>query len=102
MGGKEATPVLTLAAAQKEFESEDIYLNTASIGLPPRRAIDAINLAVETWRTGRAEAADYDPVVDRARRHFAQLVDTSPDRVAIGNQVSTFSALVASALPAGA
>jgi selenocysteine lyase/cysteine desulfurase len=94
--------VLSLDAAQKEFEPAGIYVDTATIGLPPRRAVDALHEAIEAWRTGRAEAADYDPVVDRARRQFAGLVNTTPDRVAIGNQVSTFTALVASALRNGA
>ena len=91
-----------MEAAKKEFEPTGIYVNTASIGLPPRRAVDALNGAVETWRTGRAEAAGYDELVNRARQRFAALVGTTPDRVAIGNQVSTFTALVASALPDGA
>jgi selenocysteine lyase/cysteine desulfurase len=93
---------LSLEAAQKEFEPEGVYVNTATIGLPPRRALEVLHDAIEAWRTGRAEAAEYDHVVNRARQRFASLVSTSPDRVAIGNQVSTFSALVASALPAGA
>jgi selenocysteine lyase/cysteine desulfurase len=93
---------LSLEAAQKEFEPEGVYVNTATIGLPPRRALQALHHAAEAWRTGRAEAADYDDVVNCARGRFAGLVSTSPERVAIGNQVSTFSALVASALPAGA
>jgi len=93
---------LSLEAARKEFEPAGIYLNTASIGLPPRRAVEALNEAIETWRTGRAEAAGYDAVIDRARERFATLVGTTPQRVAIGNQVSTFSALVATALPDGA
>ena len=93
---------LSLDAAQKEFEPAGVYLNTASIGLPPRRAVEALDDAVAAWRTGRAEAAGYDAVVARARRLFAALVGTAPERVAIGNQVSTFSALVASALPDGA
>ena len=79
-----------------------MYVNTASIGLPPRRVAKAVDDALEVWRTGRAEAADYDAIVDRARRRFAGLVGVSPDRVAIGNQVSTFSGLVAAALPDGA
>jgi len=41
-------------------------------------------------------------VVNRARHLFASLVGTTPERVAIGNQVSTFTALVATALPDGA
>ena len=94
--------MLTVNDAQTEFEPVGIYVNTASIGLPPRRSIAALNAAVETWRTGRAEAADYDELIDRARRLFAGLVGVTPDRVAIGNQVSTFTALVAAALPDGA
>jgi selenocysteine lyase/cysteine desulfurase len=40
-------------------------------------------------------------LIDRARRIFASLVGTTPDRIAVGNQVSTFTGLVASALPDG-
>jgi selenocysteine lyase/cysteine desulfurase len=94
--------VLTIEAAQKEFEPACVYVNTASIGLPPRRVTRALDEAIDVWRSGRAEAADYDAIVDRARRRFAGLVGVSPDRVAIGNQVSTFTALVAAALPDGA
>jgi len=93
---------LSLDAARKEFEPENVYVNTASIGLPPRRALDALAGAIDTWRTGRAEAAAYDSVVTRARDRFAELVGTTPARVAIGNQVSTFSALIATALPKSA
>jgi selenocysteine lyase/cysteine desulfurase len=94
--------LLSLKAAQQEFEPLGVYVNTASIGLPPRRVVTALGEAIETWRTGRAEAAGYDALIARARRCFAGLVGTTPDRVAIGNQVSTFTALVASALPDGA
>jgi len=93
---------LTLEDARREFEPENVYVNTASIGLPPRRGLDALAGAIETWRTGHAEAAAYDVVVTRARERFAQLVGAPSARVAIGNQVSTFSALIASALPDGA
>jgi selenocysteine lyase/cysteine desulfurase len=94
--------VLSVNDARKEFEPAQIYVNTASIGLPPRRAVEALDAALTTWRTGRAEAAGYDEVVRDARARFAGLVGTTPERVAIGNQVSTFSALIASALPDGA
>jgi len=93
---------VTVEIAQKEFEPACVYANTASIGLPPRRAVEAVNDAIEVWRTGRAEAADYDKLVERARRQFAGLVGVTPDRIAIGNQVSTFTGLVAAALPDGA
>jgi selenocysteine lyase/cysteine desulfurase len=90
---------LSLAVARREFEPENVYVNTASIGLPPRRALDALAGSLDTWRTGRAEAAAYDATITRARERFAGLVGTTPARVAIGNQVSTFGALIASAWP---
>ena len=91
-----------IQAVQQEFEFTGIYVNTASIGLPPRRAVAALADAIEIWRTGRAEAAGYDELVERARGRFAGLVGVAPDRVAIGNQVSTFTGLIAAALPDGA
>ena len=91
--------MLSLDLARKEFEPAGVYVNTASIGLPPRRVVDALHDAIETWRTGRAEAAGYDVLVQRARQRFAGLVGTTADRVTVGNQVSTFTGLVASALP---
>jgi selenocysteine lyase/cysteine desulfurase len=94
--------VLGIDDAHKEFHSSRIYVNTASIGLPPRRAVIALHDAVDAWASGRAEAAAYDPLIVAARRLFATLAGTSPERIAIGNQVSTFSGLVASALPDGA
>ena len=93
---------MRLEIAQKEFEPACVYVNTASIGLPPRRVVEALDDAITVWRTGRAEAAAYDRLVDRGRRLFAALVGVTPDRVAIGNQVSTFTGLVAAALPDGA
>ena len=94
--------MLRLDLAEAEFEPAGVYVNTASIGLPPRRAVDALQDAIEMWRTGRAEAAGYDALIDRARQRFAGLVGTTADRVLVGNQVSTITALVASALPGGA
>ncbi len=94
--------MLTLEAAQKEFEPTGVYVNTATIGLPPRRSVEALHEAIETWRTGRAEAAGYDELVERARRRFAGMVSVTPDRVAIANQVSTITGLIAAALPDGA
>ena len=72
--------MLSPDAARKEFEPAEIYVNTASIGLPPRRTVEALQTATETWRTGRAEAAGYDPVIARARQLFAGLVGSTPER----------------------
>ena len=41
-------------------------------------------------------------MIRQARQRFASLVGATPEQVVIGNQVSTFSALIAAALPDGA
>ena len=95
-------PSLTVARAQREFASEVVYLNTASLGLPPRGTITAVQEALEQWRSGRANPPDYDEPLTRSRASYAELVGVRPDRVAVGSQVSVFAGLVAASLPAGA
>jgi len=90
-----------LAAAQAEFDPEVIYLNTASLGLPPRRCLEALRTALDQWRAGTASPPDYDAPIAAARASYAQLVGVDPSRVAVGSQVSAFAGLIAAALPAG-
>lgn len=90
-----------LAAAQAEFESEVVYLNTASLGLPPRRSLDALQAALGQWRAGRASPPDYDAPLASSRASYAALVGVDPSTVAVGSQVSVFAGLVAAALPDG-
>ena len=42
------------------FENVAGYLDSASIGLPPTAAVDAVVAALESWRHGRARPQDYD------------------------------------------
>jgi selenocysteine lyase/cysteine desulfurase len=91
-----------LDAARREFDPDVIYLNSATLGLPPRRALHAIETELDRWRAGRADARGYDSAVDAARRGFARLVAAGPDMVATGSQVSVFAGLIAAALPDGA
>lgn len=91
-----------LAVAREEFEPEGIYLNTATLGLPPREAVAAVRRAVSEWSGGRADAVGYDAPVAASRELFAHLVGVEPGAVAVGNQVSVFTGLVAAALPDGA
>jgi len=88
-----------LAAARAEFEPRVVYLNTASMGLPPRRALAAIQRELGRWQQGRSSPPDFDPVVASARNSFATLVGVDPGRVAVGPQASVFAGLVAAALP---
>jgi selenocysteine lyase/cysteine desulfurase len=88
--------------AHPDFPAAAGYLNTASMGLPPAPAVEAMRAAVEDWAAGRALAPDYDEPVGRARAAWARLHETDPALVAIGPQVSYFAGLVAQSLPAGA
>jgi selenocysteine lyase/cysteine desulfurase len=87
-------------AAQAEFTPETTYLDTASIGLPPRRTLEALRRSLDDWRRGRVRAPDFDAVIDASRRAYADLVGVDPSAVAIGPQVSPFAGLVAASLPA--
>ncbi|HVC05455.1 MAG TPA: aminotransferase class V-fold PLP-dependent enzyme [Candidatus Acidoferrales bacterium] len=93
------TGVLTVEAAQNEFSSELIFLNTATMGLPPRRTLEAIRAALDVWASGGASAVAYDDEVARARANYAQLVGVDATLVAQGSQVSVFAGLIAASLP---
>ena len=50
------------------------FLNTASYGLPPRPAVDAMQGMLDEWQAGRTSWEPWDRSVDRARDSFARLV----------------------------
>jgi selenocysteine lyase/cysteine desulfurase len=91
-----------LARARSEFAPDVVHLNTPTVGLAPRRTLAAVTAALDEWRAGTVDAPSYDTAVERARARYAELVATTPDRVAIGSQASVLVGLVAAALPAGA
>src|SRR4051812_44464359 len=78
------------------------YLNTASIGIPPREAVEALQHASGEWGAGRVQPPDYDPFVDEARATFARLVGVDARDVAVGTQVSSFTSMVAASIEPGA
>jgi selenocysteine lyase/cysteine desulfurase len=84
-----------------EFEPAGPYLNSATMGLPPRATVAALTEALEEWRRGTANAPGYDEVVNRSREAFARLVHVAPETVATGSQASSFVSLVAAAVPDG-
>jgi len=92
---------LRLEQARGEFDAEVIYLNTTTMGLPPRRSLLALQEALQDWRRGFADPLDYDDVLSAARHSYADLVRVEPSAVAVGGQVSMFAGLVAACLPAG-
>lgn len=95
-------PRTALADAQRLFSPEGAYLNTASYGLPPRPAWEALQAAADEWRHGRCGFGGWDASVGAARASFARLVGVEPGDVAVGAQLSPFVGLVAASLPRGA
>jgi selenocysteine lyase/cysteine desulfurase len=91
--------VTSLETARHEFAPEPGYLDTASVGIPPRAALGAMGDALEVWAHGRARPQQYDPVVAAARACFARLVHVAETDVVIGSQASALVGLVASSLP---
>lgn len=90
-----------LEVAREEFDAQVVYLNTATMGLPPRRSWEAMQNALVEWRCGRANPAEYDASLTAARAAYAKLVNVEPRFVAVGSQVSVFAGLIAAALAPG-
>jgi selenocysteine lyase/cysteine desulfurase len=90
-----------LDAARREFSADVIFLNTATMGLPPRRTIQAVQESLAEWASGRAEGPAYDVPLTRARALYADLVGVDPATVSVGSQVSVFAGLIAASLPSG-
>jgi len=78
------------------------YLNTPSMGLPPRAAREEVQRATDLWHTGAIQAPEFDTWVERSRSAFARMNGVDADTVAVGANVSSFVGLVAASLPPGA
>ena len=79
---------MEVADAQRLFSPEGTYLNTASYGLPPRPAWEALQSAQDEWRHGRTGFWGWDESVGAARASFARLHGVAVDDVAGGSQAS--------------
>lgn len=94
---------MELIEAQKLWQPEPGWLNTASYGLPPEPAWTALQDALADWRVGRTSWEGWDESTNRCRAAFARLVGGVPVAdVAIGSTASQLLAPVAAALPSGA
>jgi selenocysteine lyase/cysteine desulfurase len=83
------------------FDVQPGYLNTASIGVPPRHVADAVSAAHERWRRGQDTSSTFNEAVETSRAAFGRLVGVPATSVACGATASQFVSLVAQALPAG-
>lgn len=84
------------------FDGGPRYLDTATMGVPPRVAATAVQQTLDDWRRGRLTPRDFDPVVARARAAWASVSCVEVASVAVGATVSGLVAPVAAALPDGA
>ena len=84
-----------------EFDVPHGYLNTASIGIPPKAVADAVGEAVRRWASGADLPPSFDAAVATGREAFGRLVGVPTERVAIGTSVSQLVAIVAASLPEG-
>lgn len=92
----------SLDQARGLWEPVRPYLNTASFGLPPRPAWEALQAALDDWRHGRTSWEHWNEATERSRELFGRLVGVPAERVAAGSTVSTFVGLLAAAMPDGA
>lgn len=93
---------LTVSDARELWEAAEVYCNTASYGLPPRPAWEALQSALHDWHGGRTSWEQWGQSTEGARAAFARLVGIGVDRVAVGSTVSELVGSVVTALPAGA
>jgi len=92
---------MRIADAQRLWEPAGAYCNTASYGLPPRPAWDALQAALEDWHGGRTSWERWGDSTEGARAAFARLVDVDVGRVAVGSTVSELVGSVVTALAPG-
>jgi selenocysteine lyase/cysteine desulfurase len=91
----------SIATVRELWQPAGTYLNTASFGLPPLPAWDALQAALDDWRTGRTSWEQWGEATEAARGSFARLLGVEPSTVAVGATVSGLVGLVASSLPDG-
>jgi selenocysteine lyase/cysteine desulfurase len=84
------------------WEPQPGWLNTASYGLPPRPAWEALQSVLHDWQVGAASWEPWDGSTTRARESFARIVGAEVGDVFVGSTVSAAIAPIAAALPDGA
>jgi selenocysteine lyase/cysteine desulfurase len=94
--------MMTIEDAQELYKPEPGWLNTASYGLPPLPAWDALQAALDDWRIGRGSWVEWGETAEVARAAFARLVGADVSTIAIGSVVSQFVGLLAGSLPPAA
>jgi selenocysteine lyase/cysteine desulfurase len=81
------------------WQPHGVYLDTASYGLSPKPAWDALQAALADWHVGRTSWEEWCDATERSRRLFAHMVGVEPERVGVGGGASPLVALVVGSLP---
>src|SRR4051812_12268189 len=89
------------AIPRELWHPETTYLNTASYGLPPDPAWEAMQSALADFRGGRTSWEPWTRSVERARAAFAAMTHAPVERVAVGANVSGLVAQIAASVPDG-
>jgi selenocysteine lyase/cysteine desulfurase len=76
------------------------YLDAATVGLPPKPTIDALERALQMWQNGTADwANDWDREGDACRDLFATLIGASAEEIGLVPTVSAGVGIVAASIP---
>ncbi|HEY2258950.1 MAG TPA: aminotransferase class V-fold PLP-dependent enzyme [Solirubrobacteraceae bacterium] len=93
---------MRISEARSLWQPAGVYCNTASYGLPPRPAWEALQSALADWHGGSTSWEQWGQSTEGSRAAFARLAGVDVERVAVGSTVSELVGLVATALPDGA
>src|SRR3954453_21689135 len=97
-----STTRVQIAEAARQWHPQGAWLNTASYGLPPDCAWEALQGALADWRGGRTSWEHWGDSIEGARAAFGALVGVPAEAVATGATVSELVGLVAASIPDGA
>jgi selenocysteine lyase/cysteine desulfurase len=95
-------PAMKISQVKSLWQPAGVYCNTATYGLPPQPAWEALQAALEDWHRGRTSWEHWGDATEGSRAVFARLVGVDIDRVAVGSAVSELIGSVVTALPDGA
>jgi selenocysteine lyase/cysteine desulfurase len=78
------------------------YLNTASIGVPPPAAVDAVNAVTAAWANGKLTFGGWLTETQLTRASIATLLAVPEEWVSLGSSSAPLLGSVAASLPDGA
>lgn len=91
-----------LRRARAHFTPRGTYLNTASHGLLPRAARQALDEHTEAVTTGTFRTDQGDAPTEEARATYARLAGVEPEQVALSTHAAQLVGTIAASLPEGA